>query len=141
MQLINLPVELILLIAEHLISAADINSFTQTNCYFCRILDPYLYQYSVRFIDGSALLWASEQGQDQTHGEWKREEYGVLTTYDFNQTPVSITAVHRCTAALEVLRQKGVDLETEDLDGRTPLLIAAVNGHEPIVKLLLDKGA
>lgn len=41
------------------------------------------------------------------------------------------------TAALEAK----ADLETKTRYGQTPLFLAAMNGHAPVVKLLLEKGA
>ena len=43
---------------------------------------------------------------------------------------------------MELLLEKAVDLDSRDKDiyyGRTPLLWAARNGHEAIIKLLLEK--
>ena len=45
------------------------------------------------------------------------------------------------TALVEQLLDKGAALESQDRDGRTPLMLAAQYGHAPIVRLLLDKGA
>ncbi len=42
---------------------------------------------------------------------------------------------------LQLLLDKGANIETKDKDGWTPLLSATVNGHEAVVQLLLDKGA
>ncbi|KAK3366315.1 ankyrin repeat-containing domain protein, partial [Lasiosphaeria ovina] len=44
-------------------------------------------------------------------------------------------------AVVELLLEKGADIEAVDSDGRTPLYIAAERGHEAVVKLLLEKGA
>jgi ankyrin repeat protein len=44
-------------------------------------------------------------------------------------------------AVVELLLEKGADVESKDRLGRTPLLCAAINGHEAVVKLLLEKGA
>ncbi|KAJ5909044.1 hypothetical protein N7495_001726 [Penicillium taxi] len=40
---------------------------------------------------------------------------------------------------VNLLVEKGADIETEDKDGQTPLSWASKNGHETIVKLLLGK--
>lgn len=36
---------------------------------------------------------------------------------------------------------KGADINMVDVNGRTPLTIAAITGHKPCVRLLIDKGA
>jgi hypothetical protein len=45
------------------------------------------------------------------------------------------------TAQIEELLGKGADIESQDHDGRTPLMLAAQYGHTTAVRLLLDKGA
>ena len=42
---------------------------------------------------------------------------------------------------MKLLLEHGAELETKDEDGRTPLSCAAGNGHEAVVKLLLENGA
>jgi ankyrin repeat protein len=44
-------------------------------------------------------------------------------------------------AVVQLLLEKGVDLESKDIEyGQTPLLWAAEGRHEAVVKLLLEKG-
>jgi ankyrin repeat protein len=45
------------------------------------------------------------------------------------------------TLAVKLLLEKGADVESKNSIGQTPLLSAAWNGHEAVVKLLLEKGA
>jgi len=53
-----------------------------------------------------------------------------------------ITAVENGdTEVVQLLLDKGADIETENYDGSTALIWAAANGHTEVVKLLLDKGA
>jgi uncharacterized protein len=50
-------------------------------------------------------------------------------------------AIKGDTAAVKELLNRGVNANTRDPDGRTPLTEAAYYGHTEIVKLLLDHGA
>jgi ankyrin repeat protein len=44
-------------------------------------------------------------------------------------------------AVVQLLLEKGVDLESKDIEyGQTPLLWTAEGRHEAVVKLLLEKG-
>jgi ankyrin repeat protein len=36
---------------------------------------------------------------------------------------------------------KGAEIETKDIDGRTPLSLAAADCNESVVRILLDRGA
>ena len=40
---------------------------------------------------------------------------------------------------MKLLLEKGADVESKDRAGHTPLSRAARNGHEAVVKLLLEK--
>jgi ankyrin repeat protein len=42
---------------------------------------------------------------------------------------------------VKLLLEEGAELETKDNYGQTPLSLAAGNGYEAVVKLLLEKGA
>ena len=44
-------------------------------------------------------------------------------------------------AAVKSLVEKGAAVETKTAYGQTPLYLAAMNGHEEVVRFLLDKGA
>jgi ankyrin repeat protein len=57
------------------------------------------------------------------------------------QTPLSWAAQWGQEAIVQLLLEKGADLESKSNNGRTPLSWAAEEGHEAIVQLLLKKGA
>jgi hypothetical protein len=52
----------------------------------------------------------------------------------------AINTGHEAVVELLIVRDD-VDVNTKDKGGRTPLSRAALNGHEAVVKLLLEKGA
>ena len=56
MLLLNLPNEILLLIAENLQVEGDINAFARTNNRLYSILNPYLYRYNVKRKDSIALI-------------------------------------------------------------------------------------
>ncbi|KAK5635619.1 hypothetical protein RRF57_011331 [Xylaria bambusicola] len=57
------------------------------------------------------------------------------------QTPLSWAARNGHEEIVQLLVEKGADIESKDSIGRTPLLWAAEEGHQEIVQLLVEKGA
>lgn len=55
MLLLDLPNEILLLIAENLQLEGDINAFARTNDRLYGILNPYLYRHNVERKDSTAL--------------------------------------------------------------------------------------
>ena len=66
---------------------------------------------------------------------------------DFHSSIPLSTPLHAACfqGHLEVVRllvsQPGIELNTLDIDGHTPLMVAVEGGHETTVRLLLEKGA
>lgn len=54
---------------------------------------------------------------------------------------VHVLAANDRQLALQLVLDKGADIEAKDEEGNTPLLCAALNGHELVVQILLEKGA
>jgi ankyrin repeat protein len=57
------------------------------------------------------------------------------------QTALSWAAMGGHEAMVELLLEKGADMECRSNDYRKPLWWAAKKGHKAVVKLLLEKGA
>lgn len=66
MPLLNLPNEIILMIAESLEAECEINALVQTNRHLYALLNLYLYRLNIQKNGSSALLWAAQHGQDMT---------------------------------------------------------------------------
>jgi hypothetical protein len=73
--------------------------------------------------------------------------YMTLDTYSRQCPPSATTLLHvgsrhglTSTVAMAIVRNH-TDVDPKDSHGRTPLSWAAENGHEAVVKLLLEKGA
>ncbi|XP_051579612.1 fibronectin type 3 and ankyrin repeat domains 1 protein-like isoform X1 [Myxocyprinus asiaticus] len=52
-----------------------------------------------------------------------------------------VSAISGDTAVASILLQAGADVNVRDKAGKTPLMVAVLNNHEELVKLLLDNGA
>ena len=80
-----------------------------------------------------------------------RDEKSKKSSPSGNETvsssnPVLNISIHQAAldgqiSQLRNLLTTGVDVNTVDEDGRTPLMYAAFNGHADIISLLIDKGA
>ncbi|KAL1963470.1 hypothetical protein VTN77DRAFT_8371 [Rasamsonia byssochlamydoides] len=164
--LLDLPNELLQLIAKHLDSQRDINAFSRTNRLLYRLVNPLLYQHNIRNFGSPALLWAAKHGREATVHHFLREGAAVqppcssapsYTTpgalrvwvvghsLEFNEqlisSPLSYAALNGHEALVKLFLEKGVDPNFSEHHHHTPLSLAAMNGHVSIIKLLLDAGA
>jgi ankyrin repeat domain-containing protein 50 len=122
--------------------------------------DQYANKYD--FFDYSAHHWAShfrvaevkekailKSALEVCDTRSKRFQtwFGVYwnTTYYSSNAPgftdLMVASFFGHAAAVELLLQKGAELESQDKNGRTPLSWAAEKGHTEVVELLLQKGA
>ena len=60
---------------------------------------------------------------------------------DERLSPIGLAANNNCLGGITALLDRGVDIEAENVDGETPLLIATWHGHHAAVDLLLTRGA
>jgi ankyrin repeat protein len=65
----------------------------------------------------------------------------VLGTGDERRALIHSFTTRGRTAVVNLLIEKGTDINARDEYGRTPLIIAVISGHEDMVKLLLSRGA
>lgn len=165
--ILRLPDEILLSIANWLMSEGEINALAQTCSSFFSSLDHFLYQRNAQRTGGSALLWAARYDERQTAKKAIKasaERAGValrisaenghesLTAFLLNidsvniesrnylgQTPLCLAAKLGHIAIVALLLEEGANTELRDDIGRTPLSHAAENGHECIVRMLLER--
>ncbi|KAH0608757.1 uncharacterized protein H6S33_001891 [Morchella sextelata] len=59
----------------------------------------------------------------------------------FGDTILHLCVINDNLSCLQLLLERGADINVPDLGGSTPLAVAARNGHEKAVRALLEKGA
>lgn len=65
-QLVDLPSELLLSIADNLESERDINALAPANRRLYEVLNAYLYRHNALWCQCSALIWAAKEGLETT---------------------------------------------------------------------------
>lgn len=104
----------------------------------------------------SALSWASENGhatvvESLLHQvpkykvvlrDWSSMLSTIINAKDIlDRTPLLYASIHGHTSIVEMLIEKGANVNCEDGYGQTPLAWAVHNGNETTVELLLQRGA
>ncbi|KAJ0422049.1 ankyrin repeat-containing domain protein [Aspergillus carlsbadensis] len=144
----TLPVELILMIANHM-SPKDLSHLLQTSCFFSSVLEPHLYSIiatqPVPAKPPVVLYWAAENGHvsvlQKIFKHSKPDEIPVRC----KTRALSHAAENGHTAAAKFLLEMGAKINRvisiDDVCRYTALHRAAGNGHAEMVTFLLDNGA
>ncbi|OJJ97545.1 hypothetical protein ASPACDRAFT_45638 [Aspergillus aculeatus ATCC 16872] len=141
--LTKLPPEIVLSIAYQMDAARDINALAQTSKRFHRQINPHLYRFDWKYLEGSALIWASDNGLEST----AQKSLDVRSTSLPDNKTLSIaerafvnaTENGRCDIVRRLITIDNLDLNAKDPRYSTPALVwAAEFGYEDIVKLLLE---
>jgi hypothetical protein len=93
----------------------------------------------LRFLNSEAKLSASSQAMMAS--KLFSSDHGFNQRVPRQMTGEHLAAYFGLKEAMTALLKNRHDLDSKDSDGQTPLSWAAGNGHEAIVKLLLEKGA
>ncbi|KAH8693622.1 hypothetical protein BGW36DRAFT_361475 [Talaromyces proteolyticus] len=149
MGLLDLPTELLLLIALFLTSKTDINSLCRASSSCYAILNSYLYRHNHRNGQSSALKWAAEYGNEGIEFENYKHSKRFLK---LGLVSLASAAEHGHEAVAKLLLkygnmdvislinedQRGLVSETERIWENAPLFFATMYRHEAVVKLLLE---
>ncbi|KAK2803692.1 hypothetical protein FQN50_006910 [Emmonsiellopsis sp. PD_5] len=141
MMLDDLPVEMVLSIADQLDSQSDINSLSRINRRFNTILTPCLYRYNVRYCKSAALYWAVTALNLET------AKQALDAGADVNApgpTPLGrLNAFHLAVRSRQDIKRrlmKKIKRESE-YDYRKRVGKSPCKAHDSMVKLLLERGA
>ncbi|KAL2826392.1 ankyrin repeat-containing domain protein [Aspergillus cavernicola] len=127
MALLDLPTDVLLLVADEIESEHDISSFTKT----CRHLN------NIRYFNSSALFWGARHNRLDTIDRMLHLGADVNSTED-DQTVLELSACEGRTAVVKFVLGRGASDGFTEGHPRTPLCAAAAEGHDDVVKILLD---
>ncbi|KAJ5331327.1 hypothetical protein N7476_001110 [Penicillium atrosanguineum] len=166
MGLLELPPELLLIIADHLEFQSDLNSFAQTNRCTWAAINRYLYRFNIVNHQGHGIIKATNDNQQSSiqyfidagirgleswdclplffasgRGAGAASDFEMIQ-YDRLISPL----VYACTGghenAVNLLIQYGADVNLNIRpQAQSPLHTAAYYGHESIVRVLIQRGA
>lgn len=145
MPLDDLPIELLLSIADQLDRQSDINAFARSSRRLYGQINQYLYQRNVRAGRMQALFWAAKCGREAT--AMKALDAGADVNLSVRrQGRHKPTALHVACAGgnlsfVTLLLSNGASINAKTIKGLTPLHIACYFRIAPVVELLLEHGA
>ncbi|KAL3460940.1 ankyrin repeat-containing domain protein [Aspergillus heterothallicus] len=135
---INLPNDILLLIAEAIDSERDLAALTQTSRYLHTLLCDLLYKTNIRHSHSSALFWAARTGQLATAQRLLALGADVEETQN-HCTPLEAAACAGQEAMVRFLLHRGANYGFWRCRPWTPLCAAAVEGHAGVVRILLER--
>lgn len=142
MTLLILPNELLLAIAEAQECQRDINAFARTSRRCYTLLNPFLYAYNVRQHQGSALHWATSQGQLRTAEESLRQGADIESWHRKTGKSPLIQSAH-CGHAdiVALLLAHGANPHAKSGGGTKDAITTAVfRNRAAVTSILLDNG-
>ncbi|KAJ5135358.1 ankyrin repeat protein [Penicillium bovifimosum] len=142
-QLLELPNELLLLIARYLPYQKDINSFVQTNRQLYVLLNVFLCKFNIQHHQSSALTWAASNGND--HLAKRMLEAGVsIASFDTSETanPLLRAVIAGHISTLKVmLSEKRPDRVSSPFQKRRVLLFAIRSSDREVIDLMIENDA
>ena len=141
MLLLDLPIELLRYVSEHLDSARDINAFTQANRGLYRLLNDYLYRFNIQHSRGSALHWAASRGREATARRLLENGANINVKALFYSSVLQNAAYNGQEMVAKLLLDSGANINASNEHIGTALLTPSLRGYKDLVKLFLDKGA
>ncbi|PLN86075.1 ankyrin repeat-containing domain protein [Aspergillus taichungensis] len=143
-QLLDLPHELLLLIARYLPSQKDINSLVQTNRQLYALLNVFLCKFNIRHHRSSALTWAARNGKNDLIKRMLDAGASIASfdTSEGAENPLLSAAIESHISSLKVmLAEKRPDRTSSPYQKRRALLFALGSSSREIIDLIIENGA
>ncbi|KAH1690290.1 hypothetical protein KXV68_004810 [Aspergillus fumigatus] len=139
MNLLDLPTEVLVMIAEALQTAHDINTLARTSRTLYSCINYVLYQSDVQNGNGKALIWAARRNKPAT--AQKSLQAGVKKLKKMaSPAPDALVKGRPRSHDAVVIGRRCASVNLKKAPGH-PLVIAASNNRKAVVKVLLEKGA
>ncbi|GIJ92774.1 hypothetical protein Asppvi_002052 [Aspergillus pseudoviridinutans] len=140
MTVLDLPIEMLLSIAEEFDSSRDILSFARVNKRAYGLLRSALYKFNIQQQNASALHWAACNGRPlMAKMMLQRYLYDVNAVYCSN-TPLIYAVFHGSTTVAHILlANRHIDVNFQNKRGQCALWWAARRGGTDIVERLLQR--
>ncbi|KAJ5568845.1 Ankyrin repeat protein [Penicillium hetheringtonii] len=133
MSILWLPLELLMIIV-HQLDSRDLNALLQTHLSLHHTLNDYLYYCNID--NSSALIGAAKKGSQKTLRRFldagangRRAPYLRRPADGLREHPIPHGAINGHMDIVQLLLHKGANINFKDLHGRSPLALAALNGH------------
>ncbi|KAH2459745.1 hypothetical protein KXW39_006955, partial [Aspergillus fumigatus] len=139
--LVQLPPELILLIAANLGRATDISSFARTSRAIYHQLIDFLYKVSQDNGERQPLLWACSEGEERTLELAIQNLEKGRTNIDVYGKALAQASASGHSKIVSTVLQKVKPLLVCDYWVDVALREAARHGHQSVVQLLVGEGA
>lgn len=107
MNLSDLPIDIILIIADFLEYSWELNAFAQTSRFFYPLLSDHIYEHNVRYFNGSILTWTSKHGSELVARKAIDAGADTMTSHDGKQTAMVLAAKHGHAAIFRLFLETG----------------------------------
>jgi ankyrin repeat protein len=142
MPFMNLPTEMVIIIAKSLDDNRDLAMLARTCRFLYNVANPILYARNAKNEGSSALLWAGKTGSMETAKLCIKYGANVDTYADDLRTPLILAADNGHVKLAEVLLAcPGTYISECDVDGNSATFLAAKNDDPEMLDLLLHHGA
>jgi ankyrin repeat protein len=137
--LIELPDELLLLIAEFLESESDISSLVRASARLYNTLSGHLYQNNIKSHASWALIWAAEHGNEAT-ARLMIDNGADVNTLIHNETPLIVASRRKHEGVVRLLLDENADVNAcSQRPDVCALSAAVIAGSEKVVQMLLER--